>query len=280
MSLIKICNFVVYFVLLWSIKSTNKTLRIMLEKLMRFNIKIDKNSVDYGITEKYKVVLDKYDGLSFGYGLTFIFDFHKHAFFYMSKSTKVVPKRSDAFVENMGYKTIAANVHYDDIVALIKIRGYIADLINSKLNIQYDKLFCKFTFKIKLLNSDNMYSDYYMNVQAIELDNQNNVWLILGKCIKSSSNSQMSPIIVTNTRNGVSHIIDKENLQLIELPKLSDREREILKLIASNKNETEVASMLDIGISTVKSHKKHLFEKLYADSTSSAIEHAELLKII
>jgi two-component system response regulator NreC len=59
-----------------------------------------------------------------------------------------------------------------------------------------------------------------------------------------------------------------------ELTALSAREREVLQLIAEGKSNKEVAQALDIAVSTVESHRKHLMEKLDLHNTADMVRFA------
>lgn len=59
-----------------------------------------------------------------------------------------------------------------------------------------------------------------------------------------------------------------------ELATLSAREREVLRLIAEGKSNKEVAQALDIAVSTVESHRKHLMEKLDLHNTADMVRFA------
>jgi len=59
-----------------------------------------------------------------------------------------------------------------------------------------------------------------------------------------------------------------------ELSGLSDREREVLQLIAEGKSNKEVAQILSLAVSTVDSHRKHLMEKLDLHNTAALVRFA------
>jgi two-component system, NarL family, response regulator NreC len=59
-----------------------------------------------------------------------------------------------------------------------------------------------------------------------------------------------------------------------ELSGLSDREREVLQLIAEGKSNKEVAQALDVAVSTVESHRKHIMEKLGLHNTAEVVRFA------
>lgn len=57
-------------------------------------------------------------------------------------------------------------------------------------------------------------------------------------------------------------------------PELSEREAEILKLIAEGKTTREIADLLFISIKTVGTHKQHILENLKLKSTADLIKYA------
>ena len=61
---------------------------------------------------------------------------------------------------------------------------------------------------------------------------------------------------------------------------LSNRETEILSLLATGKTYKITADELHIGMETVKSHVKNIYSKLHASSKSEAIEIAKRESLI
>lgn len=59
------------------------------------------------------------------------------------------------------------------------------------------------------------------------------------------------------------------------LPKLTDREVEVLRLLATGSTNKEIARALFVTEATVKSHLAHIFTKLDVDSRSRAIHVAQ-----
>lgn len=57
-------------------------------------------------------------------------------------------------------------------------------------------------------------------------------------------------------------------------PALTQREQEILKLIASGKSLPEIAKELYLGVTTVKTHVQHLYEKLGVSDRAAAVASA------
>jgi len=62
-----------------------------------------------------------------------------------------------------------------------------------------------------------------------------------------------------------------------ELHKLTERERQILKLIGEGFSTKMIADMLKISINTVETHRRHLLEKLNAKNSMELIRKAFMI---
>jgi two-component system response regulator NreC len=62
--------------------------------------------------------------------------------------------------------------------------------------------------------------------------------------------------------------------------RLTDREREVLQLIAEGKTNKEVAHALSVSINTVETHRKHIMEKLDLHNTAELVRFAIRTKIV
>jgi len=58
------------------------------------------------------------------------------------------------------------------------------------------------------------------------------------------------------------------------LGKLTDREREVLQLIAEGKTNKEIATALSLSVNTIETHRKHLMEKLDLHNTAELVRFA------
>ncbi len=61
---------------------------------------------------------------------------------------------------------------------------------------------------------------------------------------------------------------------------LSQREREVLELIAEGLSNTEIAERLFLAPTTVKVHTRHIYEKLNVNSRTQAVAQAHKLKLL
>ncbi len=61
---------------------------------------------------------------------------------------------------------------------------------------------------------------------------------------------------------------------------LTDREREVLQLIAEGKTNKEIATRLAVSVNTVETHRKHTMEKLDLHNTAEIVRFAVRKKIV
>jgi LuxR family maltose regulon positive regulatory protein len=55
---------------------------------------------------------------------------------------------------------------------------------------------------------------------------------------------------------------------------------DVLRLIAADRSNQEIASELYLSVNTVKTHIQHIYEKLNVSSRLSVVEEARRLKIL
>ena len=61
---------------------------------------------------------------------------------------------------------------------------------------------------------------------------------------------------------------------------LTEREREVLQLLAEGRSNKEVAALLDVGLSTVETHRANLMQKLNLHNTAEIVLYAVRKRII
>jgi two-component system response regulator NreC len=64
------------------------------------------------------------------------------------------------------------------------------------------------------------------------------------------------------------------------LSRLTDREREVLQLIAEGRTNKEIAGRLTVSVNTVESHRKHIMEKLNLHNTAAIVRFAIRKRIV
>lgn len=107
--------------------------------------------------------------------------------------------------------------------------------------------------------------------QVLEFDRSGNIWLSLSMLDVSPNQG---------TDDGVrSQLLNYRTGEVWPFPEpdelsLSEREREILRLIGRGKLSKEIADRLAISVHTVNTHRQRILEKLNADNSMEAVRYA------
>lgn len=88
-----------------------------------------------------------------------------------------------------------------------------------------------------------------------------------------------SPEIAKTMLEDYMRFLQQRNLQdSYEL--LTEREKEVLQLLAEGRSNKEVATVLDVSVNTVDTHRTHLMQKLNLHNTAEIVLYAVRKKII
>ena len=88
-----------------------------------------------------------------------------------------------------------------------------------------------------------------------------------------------SPEIAKTMIEDYMRFLQQRNLQ-DSYDLLTEREKEVLQLLAEGKSNKEVATILDISVYTVDTHRMHLMQKLNLHNTAEIVLYAVRKKII
>jgi two-component system, NarL family, response regulator NreC len=64
------------------------------------------------------------------------------------------------------------------------------------------------------------------------------------------------------------------------LHRLTDRELEVLRLIAEGNTNRHIASLLSVSVNTIETHRKHIMEKLDLHNTADIVRFAVRKKVV
>jgi DNA-binding NarL/FixJ family response regulator len=88
-----------------------------------------------------------------------------------------------------------------------------------------------------------------------------------------------SPEIAKTMLEDYMRFLQQRNLQ-DSYDLLTDREKEVLQLLAEGKSNKEVAGILDVSVYTIDTHRTHLMQKLNLHNTAEIVLYAVRKKII
>jgi two-component system, NarL family, response regulator NreC len=88
-----------------------------------------------------------------------------------------------------------------------------------------------------------------------------------------------SPAITKTLLEDYMRYLQQRNLE-DSYDLLTDREKEVLQLLAEGKSNKEVAGMLNLSVYTVETHRTHIMQKLNLHNTAELVLYAVRKKII
>jgi RNA polymerase sigma factor (sigma-70 family) len=124
-----------------------------------------------------------------------------------------------------------------------------------------------------LLSALNAGANGYLLKESAEVD--------LVRAIRAVRNRTpfFSPEIAKTMLEDYMRFLQQRNLQdSYEL--LTEREKEVLQLLAEGKSNKEVASILNVSVYTVDTHRLHLMQKLNLHNTAEIVLYAVRKKVI
>ena len=95
----------------------------------------------------------------------------------------------------------------------------------------------------------------------------------------TTGQSLISPSMASKLLNEFNNLA-KQAQQKVLAPKLTDRELQVLKLVAQGLSNREVAEQLFISENTVKNHVRNILEKLHLHSRMEAVVYAVREKLL
>jgi len=179
------------------------------------------------------------------------------------------PQKKSVKIDHVWFRE---HFHPDDyIINLtgIKMLGFL-----KTVPIQQRKDY-KLIHEFRIRNEFNKWIRLLVQDFILELDNIGNPWLNMKLCDLSPSQDLSLPgsSICRNITTGESiNLFEEEKKEIVE--EISEREKEVLGLIAEGMQSKEIANKLFISANTVNNHRRNLLKKLNVSNSSEAVTYA------
>ena len=170
--------------------------------------------------------------------------------------------------------------HMPDVVVM-DVRMPIRSGIEATRAVKQDLPHCK----ILMLTISDEEDDLYQAIKSgangyllkeISIDE-------IGNAVRSVHGGQslISPSMASKLLTEFASMIKKtDDRQQVPTPRLTDREMEVLKLVAKGMNNRDIAKQLFISENTVKNHIRNILEKLQLHSRMEAVVYAVREKLL
>lgn len=168
-------------------------------------------------------------------------------------------------------------IHPEDIVEKRMLEYEFFKLIDS-LPPAEKKLY-RATSRFRMQGSDGVCRIVDNSTQVIELSPAGKIWLIL--CCYNLSpvgwgDNGIGAAVVNSSTGEIRRLSFDGQRQHI----LSEREKEVLKLIRDGKPSKQIADKLGISIHTVNRHRQNIIDKLNVGNSVEAVMAATLMRIL
>lgn len=204
-------------------------------------------------------------------------DFYKRNYYYTSERFNLMFGFKENKLPDMNQQWYRERFHPDDYI--INVAGIEFHKFIKQQPIKEKKNF-KLTHDFRIKNEANQWIRLLVQDYMLEIDTVGNPWLAMKLC-------DTSPIqdVNANATSVCRNIITNEIIFSLEgksdsPENISDREKEVLSLIAEGMRSKEIAEKLIISANTVNNHRRNLLEKLNVTNSSEAVKLAIKLGII
>ncbi|WP_455592686.1 response regulator transcription factor [Bacteroides sp.] len=206
----------------------------------------------------------------------YVIDLQEKEFLYVAENPHFRCGRSTDEIKVLGYSFFDYHVHPDDLKMFKEMHNTGINLLHclsmderKSCTIHYDFNLCNMNRKKVLINH---------KLTPLLHDREGNMRLML--CIVSvSPNIATGNMMITKGNSTQYYLYNhpKKKWSIKDAVNLSGRQKDILHMFAQGYTTKEISEKLEIAVSTVDKHKKHLYERLGIHDRASAIAVASYL---
>jgi DNA-binding CsgD family transcriptional regulator len=203
----------------------------------------------------------------------YIIDLYKREYLYVSPRFYHVFgfDIDQAYAEGPSF--LDRRIHPDDIPLMYRTGNY---FMKFALSLPPEKIKKgKLVVDYRIRNAREEYVRVIKQHIPLELDCRGNIWLVLCIIDLSPDSDLQSPFRarVIDSETGDVFLFNPYDYEPYK-PLLSDREKEILRLIADGHASKQIADRLFISVNTVNTHRQRIIEKLNVSNTAEAVRYA------
>lgn len=233
--------------------------------------------LDYSVVERHKQMLSRLAEVG-NSGVT-VFDLASGEHVFSSYNLHELFGFDLVSVEQIGNEYINSRTHPDDYLTLM--RNGIA-LLQFLYSIEAnERMNYKVINEYRILNAQGNYIRVIEQQQILELDSRGNIWLALAVLDISPNQEEYQGVKCQIFNYKTGEIVSVLALDHIDSQiELTQREREILKLVRAGYLSKEISEMLSISVHTVNTHRQRILERLGVDNSMEAVKYASQLGLL
>ncbi|GAA4293650.1 LuxR C-terminal-related transcriptional regulator [Aestuariibaculum suncheonense] len=194
-------------------------------------------------------------------------------FEYVSKNMTACLGLDKSLFETQGMRYFWGRMHPDDVEQWLQALNELMKFTLSEISIE-NRNRMSYTWNYRLMNADGVYVNIVQNTTPIEFDIANKPIIGLAHYTVMAPEIKMSICATAkllNNQNEYETVYFNNFSQKLLNDVVSNRERDIIRLLVLNYSSKDIAEKLNISSNTVDTHRRNILKKFNISSTGELI---------
>jgi len=195
------------------------------------------------------------------------------SFEYISKNMKPCLGIDPELLKEQGMRFFWGRIHPADTELWLKALSELMDFTLNEISVD-DRKRMSYTWNYRIKNAKDEYVNIIQNTTPLEFDNDNKPIIGLAHYTVFNSNIKMdvcaSAKLLNNNNEYETKYYNNYSQKLLS-NNISNRERDVIRLLIQNKSSKEIGEKLFISSNTVDTHRRNILKKLNISSTGELI---------
>jgi DNA-binding CsgD family transcriptional regulator len=242
------------------------------QKILDYQVFIE-SDLDYSVLDKHIRMLQQLNVVESS--SISVFDLYKREHIFLSRGFEYQLGWNIEDIEKQGHWYMDSRIHPDDLIGLQEAGNHYLRLAFFQFPREEWKHY-KVVSDYRVKNAQDNYVRVIEQHVCLEFDKHGNIWLDLSILDLNPDQDITTPFRSRAMNFKTGEFFDYKPVnQTIDAPlQLSNREKEVLKLIAGGMISKQIADILFISVNTVNTHRQRIIEKLNVTNTAGAIRYA------
>ncbi|WP_298555484.1 helix-turn-helix transcriptional regulator [uncultured Algibacter sp.] len=195
------------------------------------------------------------------------------SFEYISKNLNACLGMDRVELKAKGMRYLWSKMHPEDLEVWLKALNELMNFTLKEIAVR-DRSKMTYTWNYRLKNGNNEYVNIIQNTTPLEFDRENKPIIGLAHYTVLSSNIEMQVCAsakLLNDKNEYETVYFNNFSQKLLSDGVSNRERDVIRLLVLNYSSKEIAEKLSITANTVDTHRRNILKKLNISSTGELI---------
>lgn len=195
------------------------------------------------------------------------------SFEYVSKNMTACLGLDKQEFENKGMRYLWSRMHPDDLDVWLRALNELMKFTLKEIAVE-DRDRMSYTWNYRLKNDNDEYVNIVQNTTPLEFDSQDKPIIGLAHYTVLSPNIEMqicASAKLLNANNEYETVYFNNFSQKLLSNGISNRERDVIRLLVLNYSSREIAKKLSIATNTVDTHRRNILKKLNISSTGELI---------